>query len=63
MILLSGPHARGNWVEDPYTEDNVTYEYASDFDITGSQGHSPPYRGRPPQPLIRNTGDIHSWFA
>ncbi|OHB67954.1 MAG: hypothetical protein A2Y76_01155 [Planctomycetes bacterium RBG_13_60_9] len=33
MIILFGSYARGDWVEDRYTEDNVTYEYASDFDI------------------------------
>jgi len=33
MVILFGSYARGDWVEDTYTEDNVTYEYASDFDI------------------------------
>ena len=32
-IVLFGSYARGDWVEDRYTENNVTYEYASDFDI------------------------------
>ena len=29
MIILFGSYARGDWVEDCYVEDNVTYEYAS----------------------------------
>jgi HEPN domain-containing protein/predicted nucleotidyltransferase len=33
MVILFGSYARGNWVEDTYVEDGVTYEYASDFDI------------------------------
>jgi predicted nucleotidyltransferase/HEPN domain-containing protein len=33
MIILFGSYARGDWVEDTYVEDNITYEYASDFDI------------------------------
>jgi HEPN domain-containing protein/predicted nucleotidyltransferase len=33
MVILFGSYARGDWVEDTYIEDGVTYEYASDFDI------------------------------
>ena len=33
MIVLFGSYARGNWVEDIYTEGHSTYEYKSDFDI------------------------------
>jgi HEPN domain-containing protein/predicted nucleotidyltransferase len=33
MIILFGSHARGDWVEDKYCEDHITYEYQSDFDI------------------------------
>ena len=33
MIILFGSYARGNWVEDVYTEGHITYEYKSDFDI------------------------------
>ncbi len=33
MIILFGSHARGDWVEDIYTEDQITYEYRSDFDL------------------------------
>ncbi len=33
MIILFGSHARGDWVEDRYQEDYITYEYRSDFDI------------------------------
>lgn len=33
MIILFGSHARGDWVEDEYEEEYVTYEYRSDFDI------------------------------
>ncbi|WP_303903050.1 HEPN domain-containing protein [Thiohalomonas denitrificans] len=33
MIILFGSHARGDWVEDRYEEDHITYEYHSDFDI------------------------------
>jgi HEPN domain-containing protein/predicted nucleotidyltransferase len=30
---LFGSYARGNWVEDVYTEGHITYEYKSDFDL------------------------------
>ena len=33
MIILFGSHARGDWVEDRYEEDHITYEYRSDYDI------------------------------
>ncbi len=33
MIILFGSYARGDWVEDTYIEDGVTYEYKSDYDI------------------------------
>jgi uncharacterized protein len=33
MVILFGSHARGNWVEDAYEEDDIHYEYHSDFDI------------------------------
>ncbi len=35
MIILFGSYARGNWVEDRFTdpEDHKTYEYRSDYDI------------------------------
>jgi predicted nucleotidyltransferase/HEPN domain-containing protein len=33
MVILFGSYARGDWVEDTYIEDGITYEYASDFDI------------------------------
>ena len=33
MIILFGSYARGEWVEDIYTEGHITYEYISDFDI------------------------------
>jgi len=33
MIFLFGSYARGEWVEDIYTEGHITYEYISDFDI------------------------------
>lgn len=33
MLILFGSYARGNWVEDIYTEGHNTYEYKSDFDI------------------------------
>jgi len=33
MIVLFGSHARGDWVEDRHVEDDVLYEYMSDFDI------------------------------
>lgn len=33
MIILFGSYARGNWVEDTYTEGHITYEYRSDYDI------------------------------
>jgi predicted nucleotidyltransferase/HEPN domain-containing protein len=33
MVVLFGSYARGDWVEDSYVENGVTYEYASDFDL------------------------------
>ena len=33
MLILFGSYARGQWVEDIYTEGHITYEYVSDFDI------------------------------
>lgn len=33
FIILFGSHARGDWVDDEYTEDHITYSYKSDFDI------------------------------
>ena len=33
MIILFGSYARGDWVEDTYTQGHITYEYISDFDI------------------------------
>ena len=33
MIILFGSYSRGDWVEDSYVEDHVTYEYQSDYDI------------------------------
>jgi uncharacterized protein len=40
MIILFGSYARGNWVEDIYTEGHITYEYKSDFDILVIVGNS-----------------------
>ena len=33
MVILFGSYARGNWVEDMYTEKGTIYEYKSDYDI------------------------------
>lgn len=33
MIILFGSYARGNWVDDRYTENGTVYEYKSDYDI------------------------------
>lgn len=33
MVILYGSYARGNWVEDKYTENGTTYEYKSDYDL------------------------------
>jgi HEPN domain-containing protein/predicted nucleotidyltransferase len=33
FIILFGSYARGDWVEDEYTENHITYTYRSDFDI------------------------------
>ncbi len=33
MIILFGSYARGNWVEDQYTENGRTYSYKSDYDL------------------------------
>ncbi len=32
-VILFGSYARGNWVEDRYSEGLITYEYISDYDI------------------------------
>jgi len=33
MVILFGSFARGNWVDDRYTENGTVYEYKSDYDI------------------------------
>jgi uncharacterized protein len=33
MIILFGSFARGDWVDDTYTENGTVYEYKSDYDI------------------------------
>ncbi|MCG8321735.1 MAG: HEPN domain-containing protein [Cytophagales bacterium] len=33
MVILFGSYARGNWVEDRYIENGITYEYRSDYDL------------------------------
>jgi predicted nucleotidyltransferase/HEPN domain-containing protein len=33
MIILFGSHARGDWVDDRYSEGHILYEYRSDYDI------------------------------
>ncbi|MFA6714911.1 MAG: HEPN domain-containing protein [Victivallales bacterium] len=33
FIILFGSHARGDWIDDEYTEGHITYSYKSDFDI------------------------------
>ncbi|MDB5231108.1 MAG: polymerase beta domain protein region [Chitinophagaceae bacterium] len=33
MIILFGSYSRGDWQEDVYIEDNITYSYNSDFDL------------------------------
>ena len=33
MIILFGSHARGDWIEDKYVENGITYEYKSDYDL------------------------------
>lgn len=33
MVVLFGSHARGDWVSDSYIQDNVLYDYHSDYDI------------------------------
>ncbi len=32
-VILFGSHAKGNWVEDEYVEDGITYTYISDYDF------------------------------
>jgi predicted nucleotidyltransferase/HEPN domain-containing protein len=32
-VILFGSHATGRWVEHRYAEDNIVYEYISDYDI------------------------------
>ena len=31
IVILFGSYARGNWVEDMYSEKGTTYEYKSDL--------------------------------
>jgi predicted nucleotidyltransferase/HEPN domain-containing protein len=33
MIILFGSYARGDWIEDRYVREQITYEYKSDLDI------------------------------
>ncbi|MFC0185540.1 HEPN domain-containing protein [Pseudarcicella hirudinis] len=33
MVILFGSYSRGDWVDDRYVENEITYEYKSDFDI------------------------------
>ena len=33
MVILFGSYSRGDWVDDRYVENGITYEYKSDFDI------------------------------
>ena len=33
MLILFGSYARGDWVQDKYVEDGITYTYESDFDL------------------------------
>jgi len=33
MVILFGSYSRGDWVQDRYKEDGITYEYKSDYDI------------------------------
>jgi uncharacterized protein len=33
MIILFGSFARGDWVDDSYTENGTLYQYKSDYDI------------------------------
>ncbi|MDD5697025.1 MAG: HEPN domain-containing protein [Victivallaceae bacterium] len=33
FVILFGSHARGDWVDDEYQENHITYRYQSDFDI------------------------------
>jgi hypothetical protein len=33
ILIPFGSYARGQWVEDTYTEGHIKYEYISDFDI------------------------------
>ncbi len=32
-VILFGSHAKGDWVEDEYREDGITYTYISDYDF------------------------------
>ena len=36
-VILFGSHATGRWVEHRYTEDGITYEYISDYDLESSK--------------------------
>lgn len=46
MIILFGSYARGEWVEDAYSENDITYQYRSDFDILVVTERSPDNTGR-----------------
>jgi predicted nucleotidyltransferase/HEPN domain-containing protein len=60
MIILFGSFARGDWVEDKYQEDHITYEYKSDFDLllvfnNEGQANSVPLKHKL-EKLIRGAG-------
>ena len=64
MIILFGSYARGNWVEDIYTEGHITYEYKSDFDILVIVKTHPQVRKltlwRNIETLVRRSSTIHT---
>jgi len=71
MIILFGSHARGDWVDDKYVKEGITYTYRSDFDIlvitptAELARHLGVWReviNRADQPL-EDSGDVRSDYA
>ncbi|RYE05149.1 MAG: nucleotidyltransferase domain-containing protein [Rickettsiaceae bacterium] len=44
MIILFGSYARGNWAQDEYIEQGITYSYQSDLDKLRRVNTSGPWK-------------------
>ena len=64
MIILFGSFGRGNWVEDEYVEDGVTYSYKSDYDLLlifeNIKEINPVKTKNHLDRLIRNSGEVET---